>query len=229
MKSDPKYPRTGRLLRAAQEEGGYTYEDIAEKAGLKKTSKSQVSGWVKGKSKATSRQMQYFINKYESLINRGDKHLFRIRQDAENISYLTIKGELVLNHTSYEFFVSGKSLKRVAVKRVRIIKDGERLWLIGQDRAELKYNAHSPTPHQKYASGENENSIWVTREPKEVSISMLLQWADEGVANFYGEPSDRNTFASDLITLPFNIRELLIKLGYSPEGVASMINQNPMG
>jgi len=217
------YNDTQKLLKAINRAypKRYTYEQIAVKAGLSEKSKSRVSNWASGKAKATYAQLQYFIDKYEHLINRGQRHLLisnPIDDDESTSTYSMLIGDLVLNHSSYKYEASGRHTKRVAIKRIRIIKNGDRFWLVLQDRATSKIQ-HTGTI---YIHSENENAIWWSRF-EEITPPDLIDWVDNRVQEFYDQCDDRNSFASDLLTLPFVIREMLIKQGYPLNDVISII------
>jgi transcriptional regulator with XRE-family HTH domain len=223
----PTYHRTRRLLKAAKVQGGYTHEDIATKAGLSAKSKSQVSKWLSGDSKATYRQLRYFINKYEHLINRSDIHLFsKLSGDCKTIKYFQIAGEVVLSYTSYEYNPDARThkKKRSAIRRIRVIKNGERFWTICQDRAAYI----DATQSRKYVCGENENSIWWSIAT-EMTVDELVRWADEKSSEFSDPPGDKNSFASDTVSIPFCIREMLVKQGYSLTDVECMMESPPRG
>jgi len=71
-----KYPHTKQLVRVAREIGGLTYEEIAKRACLRKTSKSQVSKWAKGSAKANYRQMESLINEFGHHLKKQYEHVF---------------------------------------------------------------------------------------------------------------------------------------------------------
>ncbi|ABM04798.1 hypothetical protein Ping_3101 [Psychromonas ingrahamii 37] len=70
-----KYKYTKQILKLAHQDG-MSYADIAVKAGISANSKNQVNKWITGKSLATQRQMQFFINAYSSALKRKMEHLF---------------------------------------------------------------------------------------------------------------------------------------------------------
>ena len=67
---EKKYKYTKQLLKIAIETDQYRNKDIALKAGLSDKSVAQVSGWRNGRTKATERQMAYFIKEYGHLLKR---------------------------------------------------------------------------------------------------------------------------------------------------------------
>ena len=71
-----KYPHTKQLIKIAQEIGGLSYKDIAERSRLSVNSTAQVYKWAKGTAKANYAQMQSLIDEFGMHLKKQYEHVF---------------------------------------------------------------------------------------------------------------------------------------------------------
>ncbi len=166
MKSDKKekkYKYTKQLLRIAIENGGYTNEDIVTKAGLKPSSVASASKWRNGKSDATERQLQYFINEYEHLLKRKLEHLFygeaSNTSEERGIEFKKLVGEIMLKHQVRIPSRRHKD-KTVSVLRLVIIQHNFKFHVIKQCRAGIIIHDKLNRDEGNIFRSENEDANW---------------------------------------------------------------------
>lgn len=138
---EKKYKYTKQLLKIAIETDQYRNKDIALKAGLSDKSVAQVSGWRNGRTKATERQMAYFIKEYGHLLKRKLEQLFyqiRVSRNGTEIdsNYEKISGDVLFKHQVRLGFPN-LSKEVTSVMRVVILESEGGYKLIIQYRAGL--------------------------------------------------------------------------------------------
>ncbi len=225
------YRYTKQLIKLAIE-NGYTNHDIAEKAGLSPKSTALVSRWRNGKALATERQMNFFIKEFEHLLKRKMEHLFYELEEFEKdgntlnkVNYFKISGEIILKHPIRKEVQFDKGNKKnVPFYRIVIIKSSNECFYILHQKNEYDFSLMSDnqelhTIHVNL-SHPSENSAWLTiAKDKKTKYEQVIDYIDNFSINSL--PTDRRfiTIKSDLITLPFILRENMLKLGHTPESI----------
>lgn len=215
--SKQKYRYTKQLVRIALEQG-YTAEDILEKAGASRKSLSMFSKWRNGKTLATVRQLQYFINEYEHLLKRKMEHLFYDIADGK-LNFCKLNGETILKHViRHPPAQVGKRVVSVALLRIILLKEGNKYHLVHQVRAGLTKDGNfSPARNlNELIHSSNEDANWSSyKYQTELSAEEALESADDFIHQLIsGENVAKTTLKNEGIALSFIIRQALLKQGH---------------
>jgi len=221
MKSDEKekkYKYTKQLLRIAIENGGYTNEDIVIKAGLKPSSVASASKWRNGKSDATERQLQYFINEYEHLLKRKLEHLFygetSNTSEERGVEFKKLVGEVILKH---QVRVPSRRHrdKTVSVLRIVIIQHNLKFHVIKQYRAGLLHINGSCDENAIYRSDcEEANWFFYETDTDLCTEDMEKSFYDFNNSLLSGENPTKNKFNNQVTSpLEFIFIQKKMKLG----------------
>ncbi len=225
------YRYTKQLIRLAIE-NGYTNQEIAVKAGLSQKSIAVVSRWRNGKALATVRQMQFFINEFEHLLKRKMEHLFykleKFEKDGNTlnkINYFKVSGEIILKHPiRKEVQLNNGNKKNVPFYRIVIIKSSNECFYILHQENEYDFSLMSDnqelcTIHVNL-SHPSENSAWLTTAiEKETKYEKVIDIIDNLSMNSLPTNPRSSIIKSDLMTLPFILRENMLNLGHISESI----------
>ena len=221
------YRYTKQLIKLAIE-NGYTNHDIAEKAGLSPKSTALVSRWRNGKALATDRQMNYFIKEFEHLLKRKMEHLFYELEEFEKdgntlnkVNYFKISGEIILKH----HLRSHGYKKNITYYRIIIIKNSDNVFYVLHQKRNFQFSLYSNDrqTEQKIPlklSHPSETASWITLSRNKLTnyeqvIDSIDNFSHIGLVNNHLDDIGK----SDLMTLPFILRENLLKLGYSHKDI----------
>ena len=170
--TEKKYKYTKQLLKIAIEAGQYRNQDIALKAGLSNKSVAQVSGWRNGRTKATERQMAYFIKEYGHLLKRKLEYLFyqiKVSRGGTELdsNYIKLSGDALFKH-QIRAILPHLSKEVISVMRLVVLESEGGYKLIIQYRAGLiswdkKADSYKPSltrGKEELVHGCNEDSNW---------------------------------------------------------------------
>lgn len=209
-----KYKHTRSLLKIAREQSGYTFAEIAKKAGLSTKSSSQVSRWVNGQSHATQRQMSYFIKNYGHILSRAQEHLFYqcLGKADENLTptFIKLRGEIVFKYTLKETLRTGNERStQIPLFRFLVLRHDEQYQFLILIRAGVLED-------DKVLRQDGEQRV-------ELKITLPSRVkSDNEWANWYMDFISDSVDEDDLISLVrthcrnLNARYLVISRGYSP-------------
>lgn len=121
--TEKKYKYTKQLLKIAIEAGQYRNKDIALKAGLSDKSVAQVSGWRNGRTKATERQMAYFIKEYGHVLKRKLEYLFyqiKVSRGGTELdsNYIKISGDVLFK---YQIRLEPPNFSKEVISAMRLV------------------------------------------------------------------------------------------------------------
>lgn len=223
---DKKYPYTKQLLKIAIEQG-YINKEIAVKAGLKETSIAQVSAWRNGKTLASERQMRFFINEFGHLLKRKMEHLFyraEMTPDGQiKPDYYLLNGEMILKHTIKRM----ENKKNIPLLRLFVLKNNNLFYVVFQKR--IKTNLNTSYRQEYIVHSSNEEANWTCYDiQKTTDYLELIKIIDLYSASLTNgnNPIESKNFINDALTLPFIIRQALLKQGYKAEDIVDPLSQN---
>lgn len=221
------YRYTKQLIKLAIE-NGYTNQEIAVKAGLSSKSIAVVSRWRNGKALATERQMNFFIKEFEHLLKRKMEHLFYELEEFEKdgnilnkVNYFKISGEIILKH-HIRICVHKKNR---AYSRIIIIKNSDNIFYVLHQNRNFQFSLYSNDrqTEQKIPlqlSHPSETASWITlSRNKLTNYEQLIDSIDHFSHTELINNRLDDIGKSDLMTLPFILRENLLKLGYSHKDI----------
>jgi len=223
QKTDRKCKDTKRLVRIANEHG-MTNQDIAEMAGLKRTSGALVSRWRNGPTLATERQMGFFIKEFGGLLKRKIEHLF-YKEISGELEFYKLQGEVLFKYSVRTHKIINKRPVKVALMKVIVLQQHNKYHLVSQLRGGL--NANYPfknSDHDNLSHSDNEDANWNIHQVNlNLSPDVLIQEIDiyalslKNSDNPLGAP-----FTQSAKELRFIARQALLKQGFQSTDIIDL-------
>lgn len=219
-----KYRHTKQLVRIAIEQG-YTNKEIAKSARLSEKSIGHVSKWRNGKVLANEHQMQNLLKEFGHLLKRKMEHLFYTLEEKDsslNQKFFKLNGELTLKHTLYFKKQTSNRMFKVALLRLVLLKEGDHYHLITQHRAGYdKDHYFELRDVNSLVHSSNEDANWLCINISTMlSANEILELCDKFVIEL--KSLKQRFFVNDEKTLPFIIRQILLKQGYCASDVIDL-------
>lgn len=168
-----------------------------------------MSKWLKGSSKANEAQLKPLLEIYGHKLRRNS---FRVYWDLdhENMqkTFFKVEGKVILVVAFYDARrdKSGKLVKKIPIHRLVIHHQGNEQFRIAlQNR--LRFRDEKELEHS------NQDAIWCSSVSDSMSLEDLLTKIDRFIEKHLKD------FPSDVISLPFLVRQSLLNHGFDVPNV----------
>jgi len=222
--NDDRKCRDTKILVKIAIENGMTNQEIAVKAGLKKTSGAVVTRWKTGVALATERQMNFLINEFGDLLRRKTEHLFS--QDEDGIQkFYKLNGEVIFKHVVRKYMPLNKGLSKIALLRYLALQKGNKFHLVFQSRKGLDQSAK--LDHYQIAAMshcDNEDANWDTDKViSNKSADIFIDEVDKVATSLMTEQKCiEEKFIYSAKELQFIARKSLLKQGFQLAGIVDL-------
>ena len=196
---------TKELVRLALNDG-WTQTEIGDAC---RTQQSVVSDWSKGKKKAREYQLKSLLEIYGHKLRRNAFRVYwSLNFETSEQTFYRVEGKVIFSQAFFDYRRNGAKLKKkIPECKLVVHHQGENKFLVIHQRRIKSTSTNEELDHTL------DDAIWSSSCFEKMTSEQLLDHVD-----LYIE-KNLEKYPSDVVTLPFLIRQALLNHGLPIEGI----------